>query len=65
MRVKVAVLVSGFGSNLQALIDATHEEDYPGLIVLVISNRDEASAPSGFRRPHQLRPRAGWHPSRT
>lgn len=44
MRVKVAVLVSGFGSNLQALIDATHEEDYPGLIVLVISNRDEAYA---------------------
>ncbi|MFO0109714.1 MAG: phosphoribosylglycinamide formyltransferase [Alphaproteobacteria bacterium] len=44
MRVKVAVLVSGFGSNLEALIDATHEEDYPGLIVLVISNRDEAYA---------------------
>jgi phosphoribosylglycinamide formyltransferase-1 len=44
MRVKVAVLVSGFGSNLQALIDASHEEDYPGLIVLVISNRDEAYA---------------------
>jgi len=44
MRVKVAVLVSGFGSNLQALMDASHEEDYPGLIVLVISNRDGAYA---------------------
>jgi phosphoribosylglycinamide formyltransferase-1 len=42
MRVKLAVLISGHGGNLQALMDASHEADYPGLIVLVISNRDAA-----------------------
>lgn len=39
---KVAVLISGSGSNLQALIDASKEEDYPAEIVLVISNKKEA-----------------------
>lgn len=37
-RLKVAVLVSGRGSNLQALIDAAAAEDYPAEIALVISN---------------------------
>src|SRR5262249_18633364 len=40
----VAVLVSGSGSNLQALIDACKAPDYPAEIVLVISNRDDAYA---------------------
>lgn len=35
---KVGVLISGRGSNLQALIDACADEDYPAEIVLVISN---------------------------
>lgn len=39
---KVAVLISGNGSNLQALIDATHTEDYPASIMLVISNNPDA-----------------------
>ena len=34
----VAVLISGRGSNLQALIDAAKAADYPARIVLVISN---------------------------
>ncbi len=34
----VGVLISGRGSNLQALIDATQAPDYPAEIVLVISN---------------------------
>lgn len=38
----VAVLISGSGSNLQALIDACAAPDYPGRIVLVISNKDDA-----------------------
>ena len=35
---KVAVLISGRGSNLQALIDAERQKDWPAKIVLVISN---------------------------
>lgn len=38
----VGVLVSGSGSNLQALIDAARAEDYPADIRLVISNRPGA-----------------------
>ncbi len=36
---RVAVLVSGGGSNLQALIDAINEDEIPARIVLVISNK--------------------------
>lgn len=36
---KVAVLISGRGSNLQALIDACKSEDFPAEIVLVMSNK--------------------------
>ena len=39
---KVAVLISGDGSNLQALIDAARMPEYPAQIVLVISNKAEA-----------------------
>ncbi len=35
---KIAVLISGRGSNLQCLIDATAESQYPAEIVAVISN---------------------------
>ena len=41
-RLKVGVLISGRGSNLQALIDAASDPGYPAEIVLVISNRPEA-----------------------
>jgi phosphoribosylglycinamide formyltransferase-1 len=37
-RKRVGVLISGRGSNLQALIDAAMDPDYPAKIVLVISN---------------------------
>jgi formyltetrahydrofolate-dependent phosphoribosylglycinamide formyltransferase len=40
---RIAVLVSGFGSNLQAIIDAAEEGALPGVeIALVVSNRREA-----------------------
>jgi phosphoribosylglycinamide formyltransferase-1 len=39
---RVAVLISGRGSNLQALIDAARAPDYPAEIVRVISNRPDA-----------------------
>ncbi len=38
----IAVFISGSGSNLQALIDASREGRLAGEIVLVISNRAEA-----------------------
>ena len=38
----VAVLISGSGSNLQALIDACADEDFPARIALVISNKPDA-----------------------
>jgi phosphoribosylglycinamide formyltransferase 1 len=41
-RLKVGVMISGGGSNLQALIDAAADPTYPAEIVLVISNRPEA-----------------------
>ena len=40
-RRKVAVLISGRGSNLQALIEAAEAADYPAEIVLVVSNVPE------------------------
>jgi phosphoribosylglycinamide formyltransferase-1 len=40
-RLKVGVLISGRGSNLQALIEAAAEPGYPAEIVTVISNRHE------------------------
>ena len=39
---RVAVLISGRGSNLQALIDACAQKDFPARIVGVISNRADA-----------------------
>ncbi len=38
-RLKVAVLISGRGSNLQALIDACAGPDFPATIAKVVSNR--------------------------
>jgi phosphoribosylglycinamide formyltransferase-1 len=38
-KLKLAVLISGRGSNLQALIDASAAPDYPAEIALVLSSR--------------------------
>jgi phosphoribosylglycinamide formyltransferase-1 len=40
----VGVLVSGRGSNLQALLDASARPDYPAEVVVVISDRERAAA---------------------
>jgi phosphoribosylglycinamide formyltransferase 1 len=42
-RLRVAVLISGRGSNLQALIDAAAAADYPAEIALVLANRADAA----------------------
>ncbi|MGB4107295.1 MAG: phosphoribosylglycinamide formyltransferase [Alphaproteobacteria bacterium] len=41
-KINLAVLISGSGSNLQALIDACAKPDYPAKINVVISNRPNA-----------------------
>jgi phosphoribosylglycinamide formyltransferase-1 len=41
-RKRVAVLISGRGSNMAALIEAAKARDYPAEIALVVSNRAEA-----------------------
>lgn len=41
-RLKTGVLISGSGTNLQALIDAAADPAYPAEIALVISNKAEA-----------------------
>ncbi|BBK31280.1 formyltetrahydrofolate-dependent phosphoribosylglycinamide formyltransferase [Stella humosa] len=43
-RLKLGVLVSGRGSNLQALIDACRDPAFPAEIAVVISNRADAQA---------------------
>lgn len=47
---RIAVLASGGGSNLQALIDAHERGDLPAPIVLVISDRANAGALERARR---------------
>jgi phosphoribosylglycinamide formyltransferase-1 len=41
-KLKLGVLISGRGSNLQALIDAAADPSYPAEIALVISNKADA-----------------------
>jgi phosphoribosylglycinamide formyltransferase 1 len=42
MKRRVAILISGRGSNMAALIQAAAAEDFPAEIVVVISNRSDA-----------------------
>jgi phosphoribosylglycinamide formyltransferase-1 len=49
-RLKVGVLISGRGSNLQALIDACAAPDFPAEIVQVVSNRPDAFGLERARR---------------
>ena len=42
MKRRVAILISGRGSNMSALIKAAAADDYPAEIALVISNRADA-----------------------
>ncbi len=44
MKPRVAILCSGRGSNMEALIRASLAPDYPAEVALVISNREDAPA---------------------
>lgn len=39
---RLVVLISGNGSNLQAILDATQRNDYPARVIAVISNKANA-----------------------
>lgn len=41
-KARVGILISGRGSNMQSLVAAAQEKDYPAKIVTVISNRPDA-----------------------
>lgn len=49
-RLRTAVLISGRGSNLQALIDACSDPAFPAEIVRVLSNRGDAAGLDRARR---------------
>ena len=51
MKKRVAILISGRGSNMTALIEAAKAKDYPAEIVLVLSNRPDAA---GLNRARSL-----------
>ena len=42
MNKKIAILISGSGSNMRALIEASHNDKFPATIELVISNNSSA-----------------------
>ena len=48
--VRVAVLVSGGGTNLQSLLDATATPDAPARVAVAVSNRADAGALDRARR---------------
>ncbi|WP_298281727.1 phosphoribosylglycinamide formyltransferase [Acidocella sp.] len=42
-KMRVAVLISGRGSNMEALVKAAQAPDYPAEIVLVLANKEDAT----------------------
>ncbi len=42
-KIRAAILISGRGSNMKALVEAARDPDYPIEIVLVVSNREDAA----------------------
>lgn len=68
MVLKLAVLISGGGSNLKALLDATEADGFPARIACVGSDTDapgldharEAGVPTFIVRPDEYASRAEW-----
>lgn len=57
MSVRIVVLASGSGSNLQALVDASRQGELPAEVVAVVTNRPEAFALTRAARagiPHEV-----------
>jgi len=49
-RARVAILISGRGSNMAALIEAARAPDFPATIALVVSNRRDAAGVATARQ---------------
>ncbi|MBW1808672.1 MAG: phosphoribosylglycinamide formyltransferase [Deltaproteobacteria bacterium] len=49
-KLRLAVFVSGGGTNLQSIIDSCHQESYPAEIAVVVSNKSKAY---GLQRAEQ------------
>ena len=58
---RVGVLLSGRGTNAQALLDACAEPDFPAEVSVVISNRRDAQ---GLERARAMGVPAVWVPHR-
>lgn len=43
MKIRVAILISGRGSNMQVLVEAANAQDFPAEIALVLSNNPDAA----------------------
>ncbi len=41
-KIKIAILISGRGSNMKAIIEACEDQNFPAKVVLVLSNKDNA-----------------------
>ncbi len=62
-RVRVGVLISGSGTNLQALLDAASEPEFPAEIAVVVSNRADAGGLARAERagvPTVVASHRGW-----
>ncbi len=42
LKTKIAILISGRGSNMQALVKACEDESFPAQVALVLSNKSDA-----------------------
>lgn len=71
-RLRVGVLASGRGSNLQAILDAASREDFPARVVVVVADRERAAAleratragvPAVFLNPKDFADRAAYDPA--
>jgi len=65
-RLRVGVLASGRGSNLQALIDAGQKSDFPAEVVLVLSDKKnsyalERASIAGLRHRHLAPKEEGFY----
>lgn len=54
LKVKTAILISGRGSNMRALIEAAQNPSYPAEIVVVISNKKDAMGLE-FAQQHHIK----------
>ena len=65
---RIVVLISGTGTNMEALVDACHRDDVPGDVVAVIADRDCLGLQLAKRRgiandvlaPSRFETREGW-----